>query len=386
MGTRTRTALLFAVIIAIFIVVGGLVREFVFASWLAGLVIALGLAVVLNLVSYFLCERIVLWSTRAKIVSAPEAPRLAKIVDELAPSFGLVAPRLAIVPTQTPNAFATGRDERHAVVAATEGILRMLTDRELKGVLAHELAHIRDRDVLLMTFAATVAGAISYAAQIAFFSMFFGGSNNRGGVNPILLVLALITAPIAAMLIQLAISRSREFRADEVGALTLGDPDALASALQKLETANVRTPMNVGSPAQSSLFIVNPFRGASFAAIFSTHPPTAERVRRLHALRSDPTYRVNVRGPSFRSGGTSRPSGVRTTRCPRVRHAGRRSPRGRPNAPSVSWRCRCSRPCARRPAPRRTRTRPTFGPSGSSWRPWTSKNRWPRSRNLRRPA
>ena len=158
-----------------------------------------------------------------------------------------------------------GRGERHQEDVP---VLRMLDDRELKGVLAHELAHIRDRDVLLMTFAATVAGAISYAAQIAFFSMFFGGSNNRSGVNPIVLVLALITAPIAAMLVQLAISRSREFRADEVGAGTLGDPEALASALQKLETANVRHPMTLGPRRQLSLFIVNPFRGASFAAIF----------------------------------------------------------------------------------------------------------------------
>ena len=164
MGARVRTAVLFAVIIALFVVIGGLVGEFLLNSWLAGLVIALSLSLVLNLVSYFLCDRIVLWSTKAKVVSAAEAPRLAKIVDELAPSFGLVAPRIAIVPTQTPNAFATGRDERHAVVAATEGILRMLDDRELRGVLAHELAHVRDRDVLLMTFAATVAGAISYAA------------------------------------------------------------------------------------------------------------------------------------------------------------------------------------------------------------------------------
>jgi heat shock protein HtpX len=185
----------------------------------------------------------------------------------------------------------------------------MLNDRELTGVLAHELAHVRDKDVLLMTFAATVAGAISYAAQIAFFSMFFGGSSNRSGVNPILLVLALITAPIAAMLIQLAISRSREFRADEVGAFTLGDPEALASALQKLESANTRHPMNVGSPAQSSLFIVNPFRGASFAAIFSTHPPTPERVRRLRAMRTDPTYRPKVRGPSFPTTSSGHPFG-----------------------------------------------------------------------------
>jgi len=223
--------------------------------------------------------------------------------------FGLVAPRIAIVPTQTPNAFATGRNERHAIVAATEGILRMLDDRELTGVLAHELAHIRDRDVLLMTFAATLAGAISYAAQIVFFSMIFGGTgNNRGGVNPIVFLLALITAPIAAMVIQLAISRSREYRADEVGALTLGDPDALASALQKLEAANIRRPMNVGSPAQSSLFIVNPFRGASFASLFSTHPPTAERVRRLRAMHTDHSYRPQIRGPALASESRGRPA------------------------------------------------------------------------------
>jgi len=309
MGARTRTAVLFAVIIAIFIVVGGLVGEFFFGFWLAGLVIALSLALVLNLVSYFFCERIVLWSTKAKIVSPAEAPRLAKIVDELAPSFGLVAPRLAIVPTQTPNAFATGRDERHAVVAATEGILHILNDRELRGVLAHELAHVRDRDVLLMTFAATVAGAISYAAQIAFFSMLFGGSGNRNGPNQILILLAIITAPIAAMLIQLAISRSREYRADEVGAFTLGDPEALASALQKLETANARHPINVGSPAQSSLYIVNPFRGASFAAIFSTHPPTPERIRRLRSMHTDRSYRMRVGGPTFAKSSSGRPSG-----------------------------------------------------------------------------
>lgn len=308
MGARIRTAVLFAVIISLFVVVGGLVGEIWLGSFLGGLVVALSLSLVLNLVSYFGCDRLVLWSTRAKIVSAAEAPRLAKIVDELAPSFKLVAPRLAIVPSQTPNAFATGRDERHAVVAATEGILRMLNDRELKGVLAHELAHIRDRDVLLMTFAATLAGAISYAAQLAFFSMFFGGSNNRNGGNGILLFLALITAPIAAMVIQLAISRGREYRADEVGAYTLGDPDALASALQKLEVANSQRPMNVGSPAQSSLYIVNPFRGASFATIFSTHPPTAERIRRLRAMHADYRYRPDVRGPSVRSGSSGRPT------------------------------------------------------------------------------
>jgi heat shock protein HtpX len=308
-GPRVRTAILFAVIIALFVVVGGLVGEYLFQSWLAGLVVALSLSLVLNLVSYFACDRLVLWSTKAKIVKPEEAPRLARIVDRLAPTFGLVAPRIAIVPTQTPNAFAAGRDERHAVVAATEGILRILDDRELTGVLAHELAHIRDRDVLLMTFAATLAGAISYAAQIVFFSTLFGGGgSSRSGVNPLVFLFALITAPIAAMLIQLAISRSREYRADEVGAFTLGDPDALASALQKLEAGNARHPMNVGSPAQSSLYIVNPFRGGSFASLFSTHPPTAERIRRLRAMHSDHQYRPSVQGPSFSPEARRRPA------------------------------------------------------------------------------
>lgn len=301
-GPRVKTGVLFAVVCGLFVLVGGLVGEFVFGSWVLGLAIALGLSLVLNLVSFVACDRIVLWSTKAKIVSPAEAPRLAKVVGELAPQFGLVAPRLAIVPTQTPNAFATGRDERHAIVAATEGLLRTLDDRELRGVLAHELAHVKDHDVLLMTFAATLAGAISYAAQIVFFSMLFGGGNGRGNVNPLVLVLALITAPIAAILIQLAISRSREYRADQVGAETIRDPESLASALEKLESANQRRPMTVGSPAQSSLYIVNPFRGASFAALFSTHPPTPERIRRLRAMRTNFTYRPTARGSTASAG------------------------------------------------------------------------------------
>ena len=296
---RTKTAILFLVIIGLFVLIGGLVGEYYLGSWLAGLVLALALSLVLNLVSYFAADRIVLWSTHARLVTAAEAPRLAHIVDELAPQFHLVAPRLAIVPTQTPNAFATGRDERHAIVAATEGILTLLNDRELKGVLAHELAHIKDRDVLLMTFAATLAGAIGYAAQIVIFSSLFGGNSRNN--NYILLLLAAITAPIAAVVIQLAISRSREYRADEVGAFTAGDPEALASALGKLEVANQRRPMNLGSPAQSSLYIVNPFRGSGFAALFSTHPPIADRIRRLRAMHASYAYRPPVRGPALRS-------------------------------------------------------------------------------------
>ncbi|HYA10417.1 MAG TPA: M48 family metalloprotease [Thermoplasmata archaeon] len=301
-----KTLALFAAVLAVFVVVGGLVGEYVFGSWLAGLVVALGLSLVLNAVAYFASDRLVLWSTHARIVSAAEAPRLARAVEDLAPVFGLVAPRIAIVPTATPNAFATGRDERHAVVAATEGILGILNDRELRGVLAHELAHIRDRDVLVMTIAATLAGAISYAAQVLIFSSLFGGGRGRG-VNPLVLVVAAITAPIAAMLLRLAISRTREYRADEVGATTIGDPEALASALLKLEGANTRRPLTVGSPAQASLYIVNPLRGGGLTGLFSTHPPIEERVRRLRALRLDRTYRPTIRpvtvGPSRASRG-----------------------------------------------------------------------------------
>ena len=305
MGTTARTAALFAAIIALFVVVGGLLGAYLLGSFLGGLVVALVFSAVFNLGSYFLCDRFVLWTNRAQVVTPEEAPRLARIVDDLAPRFGLVRPRLAIVPTQTPNAFATGRDERHAVVAATEGLLRTLNDRELTGVLAHELAHVKDRDVLLMTFAATIAGAISYAAQMVFFSAMFGGGGNRNG-NGLLALLAAITAPIAAMLLQLAISRSRETRADEVGARTTGDPIALADALVKLEATNERRPIEFGSPASSSLFIVNPFRGGSFASLFSTHPPIEERIRRLRAMASDSHYRPVIRGPRLRPDGAVR--------------------------------------------------------------------------------
>ncbi len=217
---------------------------------------------------------------------------------EHAPQFGLQSHRIALIPTQTPNAFATGRDERHAVVAATEGLLRLLDDREVRGVIAHEMAHVRDHDILVMTFAATLAGAISYAAQAVFFSTMFGGGTGRSNVNPVILLAAVVTAPIGAMMIQLAISRSRETRADEVGARTIRDPNSLADALQKLEGANLRRPMPFGSPATSSLFIVNPFRGASFAGLFSTHPPPEQRIRRLRAMAVDFRYQPRITAPS----------------------------------------------------------------------------------------
>lgn len=296
-GPRIRTLLLSGAILALFVVIGGLLGEYLYGSALIGLVFALGLSVVVNLVTYLFCDRIVLWSNGARLVRDEEVPRLAKIVQELAPQFGLIRPRIALVDSAMPNAFATGRDDRHAVVAATVGILRLLDDRELRGVLAHELAHVKDRDILVMSFAATLAGAISYAAQMVIFSSLFGGRGRGQGTNPVVLLLAAIGAPIAAMLIQLAISRSRESRADEVGARTIRDPEALADALQKLEPANRRTPMTQGSPAASSLYIVNPFGGSWFAGLFSTHPPIAQRIARLRAMRRDLTYSVPIRAP-----------------------------------------------------------------------------------------
>ncbi len=300
-GPRVRTAVLFAAIIGLFVVIGGLLGEYLLGSFLGGLVIALGLSLVLNLVSYFLCDRFVLWANRAQLVTEAEAPRLAKIVRDLAPRFGLTSPRLAIVPTQTPNAFATGRDSAHAVVAATEGALRLLNDRELTGVLAHELAHIKDHDILVMTFAATLAGAISYVSQWVIFSSIFGGGSNRGQGNGWLILVAAVTAPIAALLIQLGISRARESRADEVGARTIRDPNALADALVKLEHYNERRPMPFGSPASSSLFIVNPFRGSSLTALFSTHPPIERRIEALRAMAADHRYDPEIRSPTFRA-------------------------------------------------------------------------------------
>jgi heat shock protein HtpX len=305
-GPRTKTLVLFAAIIALFVVVGGLLGEYLFGSFLAGLTIALGLSLAINLITYFLCDRLILWTNGARLVRDEEVPRLAKIVRELAPQFGLVSPRLALVDSETPNAFATGRDERHAVVAATVGILRLCDDRELRGVLAHELAHVKDRDILVMTFAATLAGAISYAAEMVIFSTLLGGRGRNQSVNPIVLLLAAIGAPIAAMLIQLAISRSRESRADEVGARTIGDPLALADALAKLEQANRRHPMAKGSPASSSLYIVNPFGKSWFAGLFSTHPPIEERIARLRAMQVSRGYTVPIRSSSIGGGIASR--------------------------------------------------------------------------------
>jgi heat shock protein HtpX len=252
-------------------------------SWVFLAIISLFI-IILNLVTYFFSDKMVLKAYKAKIVTEREEPRLYRTVQRVANLADLPMPKVAVVPTDTPNAFATGRNPNNAVVAATKGMLNILDDDELEGVIAHEMAHIKDRDILVMTIAASVAMIIAFAARIILFQMFF--SRNRG-VNPLLLIVVVITAPIAAILVQMAISRSREYKADRVGAMTIFKPQALSKALEKLDRGNKRRPFKGGNPATSSLFIVNPFSRGSFTSIFSTHPPMKERIKRLNAMAAE---------------------------------------------------------------------------------------------------
>jgi heat shock protein HtpX len=243
----------------------------------SGAVFALGIAAVMNLVMYWSSSTLVLKSYRAQKITAAQAPELYEMVDRLRQRAGLPMPTVAIAPHAQPNAFATGRSPEKAVVCVTEGLLQMMSREELEGVIAHELAHIKNRDMLLQTVTATLAGAIS---NLAWFGMFFGGRDEDS--SPIGGLLMVILAPIAATMIQLAISRQREFKADAVGAEITGRPDGLANALRKLDAAARRIPMEV-APAAAPLAQVNPLaaHGGGFAKLFSTHPPTAERVEKL---------------------------------------------------------------------------------------------------------
>jgi len=260
---------------ALFVAIGG------YFGGQSGMVMAFVFAGIMNFVMYFASSKMVLRMYGAQVVTEREAPELYAMVDRLRQRAGLPMPTLAIAPHAQPNAFATGRNPENAVVAVTEGILQLVSRDELEGVLAHELAHIKNRDMLLQTFTATLAGAIS---NLAHFGLFFGGRDDEGG-SPVGGLLMAILAPIAAMLIQFAISRQREFKADAVGAQISGRPRSLANALRKLETAVHRIPMNV-APAVAPLAQVNPLAayGGGVAKLFSTHPPTAERVARLEQL------------------------------------------------------------------------------------------------------
>lgn len=284
MHANLRVFGLFMVLMSIFVLIGWVLGGFFFgAFWWVAIVLFLGIAIAINVISYFYSDRIIMWSYKAKIATPREAPRLYKSVQRVNSFYRLPEPRIAVIPSDTPNAFATGRNPSKAIVAVTNGLLKMLTDRELDGVVAHELAHVKNRDILVMTVAATVAGAIAFLARMFWFNMIFGRRRADVGTLLIIVVVA-ITAPLAALLIRLAISRGREYKADRTGAMTIHRPNDLADALLKLEHANKRRPISRGNPASSSLFIVNPFRGNMLARMFSTHPPMEERVRRLRKL------------------------------------------------------------------------------------------------------
>jgi heat shock protein HtpX len=244
-----------------------------------GMLLALGIAAVTNFVAYFFSDKIALATYRARPVTREELPRAYEVVERLTQKIGIPMPKLYVIPTDSPNAFATGRSPQHASVAMTQGILNLLNNEELEGVLAHELGHVNNRDILISSIAATIAGAITFISRFGFF---FGGMQDRddrrgGGIGALLM---LILAPIAAMLIQLAVSRSREYQADATGAHFTGNPYALASALSKLDAYSRRLPM-AATPSTAHLFIIQPFLGMNLGSLFSTHPPIAKRIERL---------------------------------------------------------------------------------------------------------
>jgi heat shock protein HtpX len=280
MENRIKTVLLLAGMTAVLIVIGRIL------GGQSGMIIAFILALAMNFFSYWYSDKIVLKMYGAQEVSPIDSPQLHQIVEELAHEAGIPKPRVYIIPNDSPNAFATGRNPEHAAVAATEGILRLLTPAELKGVLAHEIGHVRNRDILISTIAATMAGAIMILANIARFGAIFGlaRDDDEGGGILGILVMSII-APLAAMLIQLAISRSREYLADETGAHLAHNPESLARALEKLSRGAERAPMDA-NPSTAHMFIVNPLTGSGLMNLFSTHPPIEERVARLRSMRS----------------------------------------------------------------------------------------------------
>lgn len=251
-----------------------------------GMTIALVMALGLNFFAYWNSDKMALAMNKAREVPEEEAPDLHQLVAHLASRAGLPKPRVYVVDNPTPNAFATGRNPEHAAVAVTTGIMRALNREELEGVLGHELGHIKNRDILISSIAAVMAGAISYLATMAQWAMIFGGGrsgDDEGGSNPLVMLVMMIVAPLAASLIQMAISRSREYIADASGAEICGNPKALASALQKLSNYNKQQPMDV-NPASAQMYIVDPLSGGSLAGLFSTHPPMEERIKRLLAM------------------------------------------------------------------------------------------------------
>ena len=280
-----KTGILLSVLTVLLVFVGHLM------GGTSGATTAFVFALLINLGAYWFSDKLVLAMYRAKPLSESEAPQVYRAVRAIAAHDHLPMPRLYWIPTVTPNAFATGRSPRHAAVAVTSGLLKLMSEEELKGVLAHELSHVKNRDTLVMSIAAAIAGTISMLAHWARWGLMWGGSrnddrrNSNAAVQLVALLIIAILAPLAAMLIQLAISRTREYGADETGARSTGNPSGLASALEKLDAAVRAYPLADANPATAHLFIVNPLSGDAIARLFSTHPPIAERIRRLRAMR-----------------------------------------------------------------------------------------------------
>lgn len=287
MTSQCKTLLLLALLSGLILFMGQ------FFGGSTGLVIALVIALVMNVGSYWFADKIVLAAYKAREVSPEEAPMLHKIVDELSREAGIPKPRVCIIPDESPNAFATGRNPEHAVVAVTQGILRLLSEQELRGVIAHEIGHVTNRDILVQSVASVLATVIMYLAQFMQFAAIFGGrdSENRGPLGVVAGLLLAFLAPVAASLIQFAISRSREYLADATGARLSRSPESLASALTKLDAYSRQLPMRDATPATSNMFIVNPFAGkGGMTQLFTTHPPVQERIARLQQMGRTGSY------------------------------------------------------------------------------------------------
>lgn len=281
MGNWFRTTLLLGVMTLLIVLIGNLL------GGQQGMIFAFILAVAMNFFSYWYSDKIVLKLYKARAVTRDESPELYRMVSRLAERANLPMPRIYVIPQDSPNAFATGRNPEHAVVAVTEGLLKLMNKDEIEGVLSHELAHVKNRDILIGSIAATMAGAIMIIANMARWAAIFGGGSRdgqRGGLGGIGLIAMSILAPLAAMVVQMAISRSREYHADASGASYAGRSDGLASALQKLGAYSKRVPMEA-SPQSAHMFIVNPLSGKSMMSLFSTHPPIEERVARLRGMK-----------------------------------------------------------------------------------------------------
>jgi len=276
-ANQLKTALLLGMLSAVLLLIG------YYVGGISGLTIAIVISVIINFSSLFWSDRLVLSMYKAKEIKESENKELHDLVKELAMQMKIPKPRIYLIPSETPNAFATGRSPSKAAVAVTNGILKIMNRNELKGVLAHELSHIKNRDTLIATIAATIAGVISYVAMMARFAAIFGGGKDQRDGNGLELLVLAILAPLMALIIQLAISRSREYLADESAARSLSNGQGLANALRKLEVDNRRKPLQFGNSSTASLFIVNPFSGRSLIGLFSTHPPIQERVKRLES-------------------------------------------------------------------------------------------------------